>query len=150
MDLNLIQREHWNANGCPLSRATEPHFLARVFIQFARVHGVQLISLCVQFLRCRGQQGPEPEIEPLSKVHFEQVLAHMVPPSRAAQETAAALRQRQRQRSGQAPPVGSAGMLSPQLAQALAIALQNLVSDSRRGDMPRAEYPLEESDEDGY
>lgn len=86
-------------------------------------------------------EGPEP----LCKMHFEQVLAHMEPPSRAAQALRAQRRRFSRNANGVGVPGGDiSSLLSDsdflQLAAAIASGLQ-------RNNEAEA-YPLDESDDD--
>lgn len=99
----------------------------------------------------RDSGDPEPKLEPLSKHHFEQVLAHIVPPSRAAQ---AAQRQRSRRGPGGGGGGGShggnsegLGMLSGHDMDALTTAIAAGLLRGLRVPFG-GEYPLGD-DEDG-
>lgn len=94
----------------------------------------------------RDSGDPEPVLEPLSKHHFEQVLAHIVPPSRAAQAA-------QRQRTRRAPGGGGInsssgqglGMLSGHDMDALTTAIAGGLLRGLRA--PFGEYPLADEDD---
>jgi hypothetical protein len=100
---------------------------------------------------CCRRQGPEPQLEPLSKVHFEAVLDHMVPPSRAAQEAQRRRRARQRgggRANGGGGGGGGSGMLIPQAdVQALAQVIASSLSRGFRGPFA-AEHPLDSEGEE--
>lgn len=81
-----------------------------------------------------GRGAPQPQLEPLSKHHFELVLAHMVPPSRAAQ---AVQSRRRARRGGNGGPVG---MIMEQDVDALAAAISAALARGLR--VPFAEHPI--------
>jgi hypothetical protein len=83
-----------------------------------------------------GRGTPQPQLEPLSKHHFEQVLAHMVPPSRAAQ----AVQSRRRGRRG--INGGPVGLIAEQDVNALAAAISAALARGLR--VPFAEHPIGE------
>jgi SpoVK/Ycf46/Vps4 family AAA+-type ATPase len=82
----------------------------------------------------------QPKLEALSKHHFEQVLAHMVPPSRAAQVV-------QARRRGGAGRFGSGiGMIAEHDIDALAAAITSGLQRGLRS--PFTGHPINEEEED--
>lgn len=94
----------------------------------------------------RSRRDPEPKLQPLSKVHFELVLAHMVPPSRAAQ--AAQQRRRARRNGGQGGG-GGLSLISQTDVQALAHAIASGLAHvgALRGSAASG-HPIESSEEE--
>ena len=94
-----------------------------------------------------GGVQTEPQLEPLSKHHFEQVLAHMVPPSRAAQAV-------QRRRMGPNRPGGGGGnsgggvgMIPGGDLEALAMAITAGLQRGLRSPLDGGEYPIDDAEE---
>ena len=93
-----------------------------------------------------------PELQPLSKLHFEQVLAHMEPPSRAAQAVRTQRRRYQRNSNGVATENGRGSDVSSLLSEADLLQLATAIASGlRRGvavPIDTEAYPLDDSDED--
>ena len=94
--------------------------LSELCSQAAAIPVHEYIASVEQWEKGRNVDGEAPTLEPLSKHHFEQVLAHIVPPSRAAQ---AAQRQRTRRGGGGAGSSPGLGMFSAHDVDAMGAAI---------------------------
>lgn len=109
--------------------------LSELCSQAAAIPVHEYIAAVERYENERGEK--QPVLEPLSKHHFEQVLEHIVPPSRAAQAAQASVRRRQGGGSN------GLGMISGGDMDALAAAIAQGLS---RGIRPFSEFPVDDSE----
>ncbi len=109
--------------------------LSELCSQAAAIPVHEYIAAMEKYEKERGEK--QPVLEPLSKHHFEQVLAHIVPPSRAAQAAQASLRRRNGGGSN------GLGMISGGDMDALAAAIAQGLA---RGIRPFSEFPIDDSE----